>query len=254
MKLTFLGTGTSFGVPVIGCSCEVCRSSDSKDKRFRTSALLESDNRRILIDCGPDLRQQLIPLPFRKIDAVLLTHHHYDHVGGMDDLRPFCQFGDIHIYGNEFTINNVRHNFPYCFVKNPYPGVPRICTHTLTAGQTADIADIHITPIEVMHGKMPILGYRFGSAAYITDMKTISPQQAALLQGVKTLIVNGLRWTDDHPAHLLITEAIRFSQQIGAATTYLTHMTHRIGLHHEAQQRLPQGIYFAYDGLCIDLD
>ena len=177
MRLTFLGTGTSTGIPVIGCKCEVCMSEDPRDKRFRTAALLETDTTRVLIDCGPDIRMQLLPVPFKKIDGVLLTHEHYDHVGGLDDLRPYCYaFGDLDIYANARTVKNVLHNFPYCFAENPYPGVPSFNLKAVEKHKEFHIGDIPVVPIEVMHDKMPIFGYRFGSMAYITDMKTMADE------------------------------------------------------------------------------
>lgn len=252
MKLTFLGTGTSTGVPVIGCKCDVCMSKDLRDKRFRTAALLESDNTRVLIDCGPDIRQQLLRMPFKKIDGVLLTHEHYDHVGGLDDLRPYCYaFGDLDIYANARTVKNVRHNFPYCFVENPYPGVPSFNLKEVEKHKEFRIGDISVVAIEVMHGKMPIFGYRFGSMAYITDMRVIADDELAWLKGVDTLVVNALRWKKEHHSHMLVNDAIEFSTRIGAKRTYLIHVTHDIGLYEEANKRLPQGFQIACDGMEI---
>ena len=253
MKFRFLGTGTSNGVPVIGCDCAVCKSNNQRDKRSRTAAMLETETTRVLIDCGPDIRMQLMPLEFRKIDAVLLTHEHYDHAGGIDDLRPYCYFGNIDIYANDMTVKAVKHNFPYCFAEHLYPGVPKLSLHIIHKHEPMRVGDINILPIEVMHGKLPILGYRFGSMAYITDMKAISPDECVYLQGVETLVLNALRWVKPHHSHLIIPEAIDFSRRIGASRTFLTHLTHKIGLHEVANDRLPEGFQFAYDGLEIDV-
>ena len=248
---TFLGTGTSNGVPVLGCSCDVCKSKDPRDNRLRTSALLETAKTRIVIDSGPDFRQQMLPQPFRKIDGLLITHIHYDHVGGIDDVRPYCALGDIEVYANENTCNGLRHNFPYCFTDNPYPGVPKLNLHSIQPHVKFMIGDIEVMPIEVMHGGLPILGYRFEKLAYITDMKTIKDEELPYLEGVETLVVNALRWEREHHSHQLISEAIDFSRKIGAKRTYLTHLTHKIGLHEEAQKLLPNDVFFAYDGLKI---
>lgn len=215
--------------------------------------MLETETTRVLIDCGPDIRMQLMPLEFRKIDAVLLTHEHYDHAGGIDDLRPYCYFGNIDIYANDMTVKAVKHNFPYCFAEHLYPGVPKLSLHIIHKHEPMRVGDINILPIEVMHGKLPILGYRFGSMAYITDMKAISPDECVYLQGVETLVLNALRWVKPHHSHLIIPEAIDFSRRIGASRTFLTHLTHKIGLHEVANDRLPEGFQFAYDGLEIDV-
>ncbi len=253
MTFRFLGTGTSNGVPVIGCNCEVCRSTDPRDRRLRTAALIATDRTRILIDCGPDIRAQLLPLPFRKVDGVLLTHEHYDHAGGLDDLRPFCKFGDIDIYANQETVAAVKHSFPYCFVDDLYLGVPRLTLHAIDKHRPFRVGDIDVMPIEVMHDRLPILGYRFGKLAYITDMKTIADAELPYLDGVEVLVVNALRWDKPHHSHQLVDDAVAFARRIGARQTYLIHMTHEIGLTDAANERLPQGIQLAYDGLVIDL-
>ena len=251
VTLTFLGTGTSQGVPVIGCNCPVCKSNDPRDNRMRTSALIESESTRILIDCGPDFRQQILRQPFRKINGVLLTHIHYDHVGGIDDLRPFCRLGDVDIYANKGTVEGLHRTIPYCFEDHLYPGVPKLALHTITKHENIKIGDFKVTPVEVMHDKLPILGYRFGSLAYITDMKTINDDEIPYLEGIDTLVVNALRWEKPHHSHQLVKDAIEFSRRIGAKNTYLIHLTHDIGLHVEAEKKLPKVMHFAYDGLKI---
>lgn len=255
MKLTFLGTGTSCGVPVIGCDCPVCKSRDPHDKRMRTSALIEEGDTRILIDCGPDFYHQALNMPFRKIDAVLLTHKHYDHVGGLDDIRPFFyKFGDIQVYANKDTADAIYRTMPYSFGENLYPGVPRLCMTTIEPHETLNVGNIDVIPIEVIHKALPILGYRIGQKlAYITDMKTIHDSEYPYLEGIETLVVNALRFEKDHPAHLLVDEAIAFSRRVGARKTYFIHTTHDIGLHADANAKLPDGFEFAYDGLTIEV-
>ena len=249
MTVTFLGTGTLCGVPVIGCQCEVCRSTDPHDKRLRCSLLVETPTTRILVDCGPDFRQQILPHPFRRIDAILVTHAHYDHMGGMDDIRPYCQFGDVNVYANAEACNGMLHMLPYCFADNRYPGVPAIGLHEIGHGQVLQIGDIEVLPVEVMHGLLPILGFRFGPVAYITDMKTIDDSRAKLLDGIDTLIVNALRFDKPHHSHQLVDDAIAFARRVSARRTWLVHMCHDIGLHVDVNsRRLPPDIQLAYDG------
>ena len=248
MKLTFLGTGTSCGVPVIGCQCEVCRSNDPKDKRLRCSALVESDTTRLLIDCGPDFRQQILPQPFRKIDGILITHSHYDHMGGMDDIRPYCQFGEINVYADPLAKQSMLEMLPYCFAENRYPGVPAIGLHEIHPHQPLSIGDIDIMPVEVMHGKLPILGFRIGKLTYITDMKTIDDTELPYLEGTELLVVNALRFINPHHSHQLVDDAIAFANRVGARRTLLIHMCHDVGLHEEVNSQLPAGIELAFDG------
>ena len=253
MRVTLLGTGTSGGVPSIGCQCEVCRSTDPHDKRLRCSALLETETTRVLIDCGPDFRQQVLPLPFQRFDGILLTHIHYDHVSGIDDLRPFCVFGDINIYANQGTVDGLKTTMPYCFTEHLYPGVPRLNLHVAQPHVPFTIGDIDIIPIEVMHHALPILGFRIGSFAYITDMKTINEGELPYLMGVKTMVVNALRFAPEHHSHQSVDEAIAFVRRVGAKHAYLIHPSHHIGLHKKVNAQLPQGIELAYDGQVIEV-
>ena len=251
MRLTFLGTGTSCGVPVIGCQCEVCQSTDPKDKRTRCSALVETDKTRLLIDCGPDFRQQILPQPFRRIDGILITHAHYDHMGGMDDIRPYCQFGEINVYADPSACQSMLEMLPYCFAENRYPGVPAIGLHEILPHEPIRIGDLEIVPFVVMHGKLPILGYRIGKLAYITDMKTIDESEMQYLEGTELLVVNALRFDKPHHAHQLVDDAVRFAQRVGARQTYLIHSCHDIGLHEEVNRKLPAAIQLAYDGQTV---
>ena len=253
MRVTLVGTGTSGGVPSIGCQCEVCRSTDPHDKRLRCSALLETETTRVLIDCGPDFRQQVLPLPFQRFDGILLTHIHYDHVSGIDDLRPFCVFGDINIYANQGTVDGLKTTMPYCFTEHLYPGVPRLNLHVAQPHVPFTIGDIDIIPIEVMHHALPILGFRIGSFAYITDMKTINEGELPYLMGVKTMVVNALRFAPEHHSHQTVDEAIAFVRRVGAKHAYLIHPSHHIGLHKKVNAQLPQGIELAYDGQVIEV-
>lgn len=254
MKITILGSGTSTGVPEIGCICPVCRSTDTRDKRLRTSAWVTTDDATILVDCGPDFREQMFRLAdFRKIDGVLITHEHYDHVGGLDDLRPFCRFGEIPLYAESYTADNLRQRMPYCLVEQTYPGVPRIYLQTVSPGQPFFINHTEILPFRVMHGHLPILGYRIGGKlGYITDMLTMPDVSYECLQGIDILIMNALR-PKPHPTHQNIAEAVAAAARIGAGETYLVHMSHQVGLHADIGHNLPPHVHFAYDGLEIQL-
>ncbi len=252
MRLTFLGTGTSCGVPTIGCQCYTCTSEDPHDKRLRCSALVETETTRILIDCGPDFRQQIMPQPFRKIDGILITHAHYDHMGGMDDIRPYCQFGEINVYADPIARVGLLQMLPYCFAEHRYPGVPAIQLHEIHKHEQLQIGDLEIMPIEVMHHDLPILGYRIGELAYITDMKTIDEGELEYLKEVDTLVVNALRHKPHH-SHQTLAEAVDFARMIGARQTWLIHSSHDIGRHAEVNASLPSDIQMAYDGQVIEI-
>ena len=252
MKLTFLGTGTSCGVPTIGCQCYTCSSTDAHDKRLRCSALIETESTRILIDCGPDFRQQIMSQPFRKIDGILTTHAHYDHMGGMDDIRPYCQFGEINVYADPIARQGMLQMLPYCFAEHRYPGVPAIQLHEIHKHEAFRIGDLDIVPFEVMHHDLPILGYRIGPLAYITDMKTIDEREIPYILGCNTLVVNALRQKPHH-SHQTLDDAVAFARRIGARQTWLIHSSHDIGRHAEVNASLPSDIQMAYDGQVIEI-
>lgn len=252
MKLRFLGTGTSTGVPEVGCTCPVCTSKDQRDRRLRVSALVETSDARILIDCGPDFREQMLGIPFERLDGVLLTHEHYDHTGGIDDLRPFCRFGDIDIYADDLTCTHLKERLPYFFREVLYPGVPRLHFHTIKPYSKFCIGNTEVIPIQIMHGALPILGYRIGQLGFVTDMLTAPEETYRALQGVDTLVVNGLR-PYAHGSHQTIGDAIEFSRILGARETYLIHMSHQAGLHADTATQLPAHVHLAYDGLEITI-
>lgn len=252
MRLTFLGTGTSKGVPEIGCTCPVCRSTDGRDKRLRVSALVETGGTRILIDCGPDFREQMLGIPFKPIDGVLLTHEHYDHTGGIDDLRPFCRFGDIEVFADELTCTHLRERLPYFFREVLYPGVPVLHFHTMAPYRPVCIKGVEVMPLQVMHGKMPILGFRIGGLGYITDMTDAPEETMRQLAGVDTLVIGALRHKP-HATHQTIERAAEVARSLGARETYLIHMNHEAGLHAETDAKLPEHVHLAYDGLAIEV-
>ena len=244
MNILFLGTGTSTGVPQIGCQCSTCISSDKKDKRLRASVLITEGESQILIDCGPDLRQQLLTHNINRLSAILLTHSHYDHVGGLDDVRPL---GEANLYAEKNVMKIIQRNMPYCFGENKYPGVPLIQLHEIDESEFY-INGMKIIPIRIMHAKLPILGYRIGNFAYLTDVKTMDDRAIDQLQGIKVLVLNALR-INKHNSHLNLEEALDIAAKIGAHKTYFTHMSHDIGVHQQVNQTLPQNIQLAYDGL-----
>lgn len=250
MKITILGSGTSTGVPQIGCNCPVCTSSDQKNVRLRTSVLVETEGERILLDCGPDFRQQMLDKKFDRLDAVLITHEHYDHVGGIDDLRPFCYFGEVPLYAEKRVVKDLRARLPYCFAEHKYPGVPNILLNNIEPEHPFYVGKIKVIPIRVMHGHLPILGFRIGEMAYLTDMLTLPEEEYEKLHGLDCLIMNALRM-QPHITHQNLEEALKNAARIGAKETYLIHMSHQIGLHGEVDEKLPAHVHLAYDGMVI---
>jgi phosphoribosyl 1,2-cyclic phosphate phosphodiesterase len=257
MRLTFLGTGTSFGVPQIGCDCAVCRSTDPRDKRTRSGAVLEAGGSVILIDTPPELRLQLIAAGFSRIDAVVYTHEHADHINGIDDLRIFSvrRREPLPIYGPVETLERLRSSFSYIFddAVRPYEGTskPNLTLHETEPDRRITVAGVEVLPLSFQHGHLRVFGYRFGNLAYITDVKSIPPAERERLRGLDVLILNALWWRP-HPTHLSISEAVQTAQALGARRTYLTHLTHETG-HSELESQLPAGVLPAYDGLMVEV-
>ena len=252
MKLTFLGTGTSQGVPVIACHCRVCRSGDIRDSRLRTSALLTVDDRNILFDIGPDFRQQMLREKVEHIDAILITHAHRDHVAGLDDIRSFnyVQHRKMEVYLNAEARHAIERDYHYIFEPHQYPGLPEANLHTVEGPFT--VGDIPVMPIKAMHKDLPVLGYRIGELAYITDANHIAPEEMAKLQGVKVLVINALR-KEKHFSHYCLSEALEIIGKVAPERAFLTHMSHEMGLHAEISAELPAGVQLAYDGVKIEV-
>ena len=253
MRLTFLGTGTSQGIPVVACDCDVCKSTDEKDKRLRSSVLIETEDKVFTIDAGPDFRQQMLRANVKRLDAVLLTHAHFDHIGGLDDVRSYnyLQKSSIDIYGNEMAINGLMHTFDYAFKSLKYPGLPEFCTHRV-AEAPFQIGEQIIVPIEVLHYRLPILGYRINDLVYLTDVKQIEPKQLDKIIGCKILIINALK-KEDHFSHLTLKEALEVVEIVQPEQTYFTHISHFMGKHETVDAELLANVHLAYDGLVIDL-
>lgn len=253
MKITFLGTGTSQGVPVIGCGCAICRSDDERDKRLRSSVLVEHGEQVILIDTGPDLRQQMLRAGVSKLDAVLYTHEHRDHISGLDDIRAFnyIQKSPMDVFAEERVIRALKSGFPYVFAEKKYPGIPQVIIHTIST-IPFKIGDLEIIPIRLMHYRLPVLGFRIGDFAYLTDGNFISESEKEKLFGVKYLVVNALR-KETHISHFTLSEAVMLIEDLSPRMGFLTHISHQMGAFAEIEKELPQQIRPAYDGLVLEV-
>jgi phosphoribosyl 1,2-cyclic phosphate phosphodiesterase len=254
LKLTFLGTGTSQGVPMISCKCRVCRSSDKHDKRLRSSALIETEDSTIVIDCGPDFRQQMLKNEVKRIDAVLLTHEHRDHTGGLDDLRAFnyTQQQAIKVYCESRVQEAVKHDIPYAFSEERYPGVPEIELCNICDNADFYICNTKITPIRGYHYKLPVYGFRIGPLCYITDMNYIATDELEKIKGIDTLVINALRH-EPHISHFTLKEALDIINFVNPRRAYLTHLSHQIGLHKEVESTLPSNVFLAHDNLTLQM-
>ena len=250
-RLTFLGTGTSQGVPMIGCGCDVCRSSDPRDKRLRASALVDYCGMRILIDAGPDFRQQMLRESVTHLDAILLTHNHKDHTGGLDDIRAFnyLEKAATHIYCEKYVEDALRMEYSYAFAENKYPGAPEWEVHEIDENPF-NINGVQIIPIRGRHYKLPVLGFRFGNIAYCTDMNHIPEEEFEKLKGLDHFIINTVR-RGHHISHFALESALKVAERVGAKHTWLTHLSHQLPQHEELASELSEGVQPAYDGLVI---
>ena len=254
MKVYFLGTGTSQGIPVIGSNHPVCKSTDFKDKRLRVSVWISWENHSFVIDCGPDFRQQMLSSNCQKVDGILFTHEHADHTAGIDDIRPFnFKQGEIPIYAHQRVIDNLRRRFDYVFeTVNKYPGAPSVATIEVVNNEPFPLGNKTVIPIDVMHGNLQVFGYRIDDFAYLTDVKTIEKSEIEKLKNLKVLVINALR-EEPHDTHFNLKEALDFITLVQPKTTYLTHISHIMGYHEEVQKNLPPNVFLAYDNLEITL-
>ncbi len=254
MKVYFLGTGTSQGIPVIGSNHPVCKSTDIKDKRLRVSVWISWENYSFVIDCGPDFRQQMLSSNCQKVEAILFTHEHSDHTAGLDDIRPFnFKQGKIPIYAHQRVLDNIKKRFEYVFeTVNKYPGAPSVETIQVINNQPFPLGNKMVIPIDVMHGNLQVFGYRIDDFAYLTDVKTIEKSEIEKLKNVKVLVINALR-EEPHDMHFNLKEALDFITLVQPKTAYLTHISHIMGFHEEVQKRLPENVFLAYDNLEITI-
>lgn len=254
LLVEFLGTGTSQGVPLIACNCEVCTSTDPRDQRLRTSVWVQHPRASLVIDSGPDFRQQMLRAGVQQLDALLFTHAHKDHIAGTDDVRAFNykQKKPMPIYADLRVQNALRREFYYAFEDTRYPGIPEL--HLIEIDDNPfELNGLRIVPLPVMHMNLPVKGFRIGPLAYITDANAIPDSTMNLIQGCEVLVINALRQTP-HPSHFTLEQALEQAERIGAQYTYFTHLSHQMGLHHRVEQRLPQGVSLAYDGLKLSID
>ena len=254
MKVTFLGTGTSQGVPVIACDCKVCSSNDTKDKRFRSSVFIEINEKTIVVDTGPDFRSQMLANNVQRLDAVLFTHEHKDHVAGLDDIRPFNfkQQAPISVFASERVEQAIKREYHYIFSEKKYPGIPEITLERINLNPFYVFEDIKIIPIEVKHYLMPVFGFRINNFTYITDAKTIDKAEIEKIIGTDVLVINALR-IESHPAHFNLDEALELIELIKPKKAFLTHISHLFGTHKEIEQMLPENVFVSHDGLKIDV-
>lgn len=254
MKVYFLGTGTSQGIPVIGSYHSVCFSDDLKDKRLRVSVWIHDEESSIIIDCGPDFRQQMLNSKCSKIDAIFYTHEHSDHTAGLDDIRPFnFRQGSIPIFAHKRVIENLKKRFDYIFeTENKYPGAPSVSPIEVSKNEKITIGNFEINPIDALHGNLQVFGYRIGSFAYLTDIKTIQSEEIEKIKGLKVLVINALR-EEPHHSHFSLQEALDFVTLVQPERAYLTHISHLLGFHEEVQKKLPKNVFLAYDNLEITI-